>query len=309
MDTSENARFVADVLLVAFVCVIGLANLRLAARLISRRKVERRSAIVWPALLLICILSIVSAFRWEPHWVQVTRHRVETTELEDGASLRIVQLTDLHLPDELGPREMRALRAVRSLRPDVIVLTGDYTNDRAPRVLRGLTRFAKSLSEVAPVYAVRGNWDNWQDIAALRGGGVTSLLGWTGLRCRGGEVTLGGVEWYRGEAGPIPASLRGRYRIVLCHMPCHFEKLAGRGADLVLAGHTHGGQVRLPVFGALLPDRRLVGKYQMGFHRHGGALMYVNRGLGCEGKAPQVRFFCRPEVALVEIVGTGGKKR
>lgn len=309
MDTSENARLIVDIALLVLVCVVGLENLRLAARFLARRRISRTAAILWPGLLALCVLSFVDAFRWEPYWVQVTRNRIETPELAKSATLRIVQISDLHLPGDLGLREQRALRAVRSLKPDVIVLTGDYTNDRTPQVLRGLSRFGKMLTQIAPVYAVQGNWDNWQDVSTLQKAGVRFIGGWIGVKRDGAALALGGAEWYGGSTAPVPSSLRNQYRVVLCHLPRHFEKLAGRGADLVLAGHTHGGQVRLPIFGALLPERRLVGKYQMGFYKSGGALMYVNRGLGCEGDSPQVRFCCRPEVALIEIVGTGGKRR
>jgi uncharacterized protein len=311
MDTSETTRFAVDILLLALACVVGVANLRLFVGLIARRRIRRRGAIIWISLLIVGTLGVLDAFYWEPYWVQVTRHRIETPKLAKGSTLRIAQLTDLHMPGDLSRREMRALRAVRSLHPDVIVLTGDYTNDRNRAALRALVRLTKMLSQVAPVYGVEGNWDSSRDIDSLRNGGVKFLHGWTTIPCQGGgEIALGGTEWYGGEAGRMSRSCRGLYAIVLCHMPCHFEKLAGKGADLVLAGHTHGGQVRLPVFGALLPARKLIGRYQMGFYKYGKSVMYVNRGLGCEGQgAPQVRFCCRPEVALIQIVGTGKDKR
>jgi predicted MPP superfamily phosphohydrolase len=305
MDTSENLRLAADAILVGSACIIGLTNLRLAIRLLAGRKVNRM-ALVWPILLVVYVIAVLDAFCWEPYWVQVTRTEVRTAKLPRGFRLRIVQLSDLHMSHNMGVREARMLGAVRRLRPDLIVMTGDYTNDLRRQSFPALTRVATRLRTVAPVYAVEGNWDNGGVIDALEKGGARYLHGWLEIGQGKNRIALGGADWYSGETGSMPGSCRGLYRVVMCHSPWHFFKLRNEGADLVLAGHTHGGQLRLPIFGTLLPARKLIGQYQMGMYESRGTKMYVNRGLGCEGQgAPQVRLFCRPEVALIEIVGEG----
>lgn len=308
MDTSESTRTIVLLAGFVFLCVVAMANLRLAAQLIARRKVGRFSRIAWPALLALCVVCVIDAFYWEPNWVQLRHHSIETHKLPPNTRVRIVQITDFHLMGELTARELKAVRLTRRAAPDLIVLTGDYTVPKSPAAIAALTRMAKMLSRIAPTYAVEGNWDGPEDFAALEKGGVEHLRKWRRIECGETVIALGRAEWYGGGMERIPQSCRGLYTVVLCHVPGHFETLGRMGVDLVLAGHTHGGQVRIPVFGALIPNRTLVGKYQAGFYEDGGSLMYVNRGLGCERcGAPEVRFFCRPEVAVFEIVGTGGK--
>jgi uncharacterized protein len=72
-----------------------------------------------------------------------------------------------------------------------------------------------------------------------------------------------------------------------------------------LAGHTHGGQVRMPFYGALLTMSRFDKKYEMGLHTVSGTSLFVSRGIGFEPRMPRIRFFCRPEIAVIDVVGTG----
>jgi predicted MPP superfamily phosphohydrolase len=92
------------------------------------------------------------------------------------------------------------------------------------------------------------------------------------------------------------------YKLLLYHSPDLIEVAAEGGIDLYLAGHTHGGQIRLPVYGAVFTSSRLGKRYEMGQYTVGETVLYVNRGLGMEGSiAPRARFLCPPEIAVVEI--------
>lgn len=284
---------------------IVYGNLRLAAFLILRRKTSRAAKIVWPVLGLVLAFSVYDAFWIEPHFTQVTRHTIETSKLPPGARIRVVQLADIHLV-KLGVREIQMMNRTAREFPDVIVLTGDHSVDKSPQTMLHLKQIGIRLSKLAPTYAIEGNWDVELDMIVLRQGGVRTLNGWTVVSARDGKasIALGEIPWFTKGAIPPPRKLAGLYTVGLCHMPHKFDDAARAGYDLVLAGHTHGGQVRLPLFGALLPERRLVGKYQAGFYGRGRSLMYVSRGIGMEARpAPQVRFLCRPEVAVIDIVG------
>ncbi|HEY4690654.1 MAG TPA: hypothetical protein VIK33_15170, partial [Anaerolineae bacterium] len=95
------------------------------------------------------------------------------------------------------------------------------------------------------------------------------------------------------------------YTILLYHTPDLVPQAARHGIDLVLCGHTHGGQVRLPIFGALFTGSVYWKRYEMGEYREGGTTMYVSRGIGMEGKGmPRMRFLCPPEIELIELRGT-----
>ncbi len=304
MQTSNLARHVVVAILFAGAWVIVYGNLRILAFWAIGRKVSRPQAAIWLLFLGVLAFCVIYATKVEPNWVQLTHHSAETKKLPKGARIRIVHLTDFHL-EKRSVREERMIELTRRAGPDLIVLTGDYTVDKSPSVLRRLTRIGARLSDIAPVYAVEGNWDADDDMHALSACGVKVLCGWAGFRGPGGlRIALGYMSWYKPSAPNPPATMHNAYKVLLCHKPDHFQMAARCGIDLMLAGHTHGGQVRIPVFGALLPDQELVGKYQAGMYSHKGSLMYVNRGIGMEGgAAPRVRFWCRPEVAVIDIVG------
>lgn len=91
--------------------------------------------------------------------------------------------------------------------------------------------------------------------------------------------------------------------VFLHHTPDLIEEVAGPSVDLYLAGHTHGGQMRLPFYGALVTLSKFGKKYEAGLYRVDATTIYVNRGVGLEGgAAPRVRLLCRPEVAVIDLV-------
>lgn len=306
MQTSNTARLIVAAIIFAGAWIIVHANLRLLALTLTGHKTHRFEKLIWPTLLVGLVLCIVDATKIEPNWYQVTHHIIETTRLRPGLRIRIVHLTDFHLnpqrPDEL---DTRLIKLTRRERPDLIVLTGDYTVCESPDTMRRLRRITAELVKTAPVYAVDGNWDFDKVMKALAAEGANILSGWVLAGKPGkGQIALGFIPWYKPGLSRVPERMRHMFKVVLCHMPEPFDLAARHGIDLMLAGHTHGGQVRIPIFGALLPDQRLVGKYQAGMYSKGDSRLYVNRGIGMEGgAAPQVRFCCRPEIAVFDIVG------
>ncbi|MCE5313448.1 MAG: metallophosphoesterase [Armatimonadota bacterium] len=304
MDTSINARIAMALITYGLVCIIAYENLRTVVLLILKRKLSRFAKFGWPALALLVVFCVMDAFYIEPHWVQVTHHTIQTKKLPMHARLRIVQLTDFHITRFDG-REEAAIRLTANRRPDIIVLTGDYLNGKTPDGYAALTQIGRRLSKIAPTYAVEGNWDSYPSMKALEKGGVKPVKSWITVPTRnGGKIAIGQLLWWVPVVNVyIPSDIKPMYKILLCHKPDPFYSINGKGIDLMLSGHTHGGQVRLPVFGALLPDRELLGKYQAGLYRNGSSALYVNRGLGMENLAPLVRFWCRPEVAVIDVVG------
>jgi predicted MPP superfamily phosphohydrolase len=93
------------------------------------------------------------------------------------------------------------------------------------------------------------------------------------------------------------------FTVFLYHYPDEIDAVSARGIDLYCAGHTHGGQVSVPLYGALITFSRFDKQYESGYYRKGDTTLYVNRGIGMEGGfAPRVRFWARPEVTVLEIV-------
>jgi predicted MPP superfamily phosphohydrolase len=163
-----------------------------------------------------------------------------------------------------------------------------------------------ALAQVAPVFAVRGNWDVWWFPN-------TRLFEETGVRELASEavpVMVGGRRiWVAGVAvdsedsigttlAPVP---KGEFVLFLHHFPAAARLAVPLGADLVLAGDTHGGQARLPLLGELVRIHRFGVWKPLGLGREGPGWLYVNRGIGGEGWLPKVRLFCRPEITLLEL--------
>jgi hypothetical protein len=240
----------------------------------------------------------------EPRWPEVTHTAIATPHLPEGAHVRIVHLSDLHC--EASPRlEGRLPALVAAERPDLITFTGDAANSED-----GWPTFRKlmaALARVAPTYAVKGNWDLDAPSDRLFGGtGAVELVGRpVQVAVRGAPVVLNGVPFSFG-AEPNQAFLRMPHRglrVFLYHTPDEIA-LAPGYADLYLAGHTHGGQVRLPLYGAVITMSQFGKRYEAGLYQEGGTALYVSRGIGMEGHFPaKVRFWCRPEIAVLDVVG------
>jgi predicted MPP superfamily phosphohydrolase len=298
--------FVATILL-AYLVEIVLACLRLrrgeAAPAGRLRRWWRRSVLVLGTVGTVCV---VYGFTVEPTWIEVTRVEVALVHLPSGSpTVRVVHVSDLHVDDTPG-NEQALPALVAAERPDLIVFTGDSLN-----AIEGRDRFLaclERLAALAPLYAVKGNWDviQFADHRVLEDSRARLLDGdVVDVEVKGVRLALAGLRFGRErEVGRVLERLpRDRPVVWLHHTPDLILELADAGVDLVLAGHTHGGQVRLPLYGALLTLARHGKRFEAGLYREQGTWLYVNRGLGMEGgHAPRVRFLCRPEVTVLDLV-------
>jgi predicted MPP superfamily phosphohydrolase len=298
--------FVGTVLLAYLVEIIVVVRARWggAARPPGRfRRWWRRSVLVLGSGGAACI-----AYGWtvEPMWIEVTRLEVVLDRLPAGSpTVRIAHVSDLHV-DAAPGNEERLPEIVAAEHPDLIVFTGDALN-----VPEGRDRFVTCmarLAAIAPVFAVKGNWDVIQHagVGALEASRARVLDGDVAeIEVKGVRLALTGLRY--GREWDVPVLLArlpaDRPVVFLHHTPNPILELAAGGVDLVLAGHTHGGQVRLPAYGALLTLARHGKRFESGLYRVDHTWLYVNRGLGMEGgPAPRVRFLCRPEVTVLDLV-------
>ena len=255
--------------------------------------------------------ACVDAFLIEPDWVVEERLTLKSPLIRKP--VRIVQISDIHM-EGFGVRHRRALEVVRRAQPDLVVLTGDYLNGAGLRHLSSLRAFVSGLRARLGVFAVRGNFDFSRDSAVvLREAGIR-LLENESVRLDEAGVTVCGLAcvWSLGECEKafLARAAResgGSFAVVLSHYPNHVEEPSLAFADLHLCGHTHGGQVRLPFWGAIITLSAAGKKYECGCYRCGNTHVYVNRGLGMEGgPVPRVRFLCRPEVLVADILPADG---
>ena len=263
-------------------------------------------------------LCAVDGFLIEPFSIQVTRHEFSFDRLSaEGLPLRIVHLSDPHV-ERTTKRERKLVPLVDELQPDLILLTGDYLNlsyigdETAQRDFRAL---ASQLHTPYGVYAVRGSVDSPALTEQLFAGLDIVVLENESVRLdiKGQEIYLVGVACSHDLAVDIPRldqALRGvppdSFKILLYHSPDLIEAASERGIDLYLAGHTHGGQIRLPLYGAIATSSIYHKEYEAGLFQVGQTNLYVSRGLGLEGaQAPRARFLCRPEVVVHTLWGQG----
>lgn len=262
----------------------------------------------------------------EPGWLEVTRPTVRPAGLPaylDGVT--VAQLSDLHVTSQTDADLVRrAVDLVMGLRPDLIALTGDYVSRSADYV----AMCAEALSPLEArlgIYAVLGNHDVWTDArrvtAGLEAVGIIVLRSETvPLDVGDGRLWLVGIDdmgrtnrpgarcdafeglWQRAlvRAGEMLDALPpDEPRLLLVHNPDVHEVLQARRVDLALSGHTHGGQVRLPLLGAPILPSCYGDKYAQGLVQGPRWPVYVNRGIGTV--PPPVRLNCRPEVTFLTL--------
>ena len=250
------------------------------------------------------LVCMAYGFFVEPTQLAVTFHEIRTAKLPAGARVRIVHLADFHVREN-GPRERRLPALVRDLRPDLILHTGDFfARQGVEPVVSELLR-----SWDVPQYASEGNLDRLGDFRRImREGHVQPLHQKQVLETVGGASLCitgfsSGAEGLMGQAlADLPEDT---FNVVLYHHPQGFPRTWGTAADLMLAGHTHGGQVCLPFYGALVTLDRYGKRWESGRYEERGVHLVVSRGIGCEPHVPEVRFWCAPEVVVIDLVGTG----
>ncbi len=265
-----------------------------------------KSALILHGVALVGIAGLLYSYFIEPYWIDVNVVTIPTTRV--AGPLRVVQISDLHC-DRTARNEERAVRIINGLEPDIIVATGDFLNHASalPRLREMLGRLEAPLGK----FAVTGNLDirRWSDLDLFEGTGFHLLEGETVIVTREADVIgIFGRGFVLSDAAGTPAGdfPADRFDLFLFHSPDLVEDVSGRGVDLYLCGHTHGGQVALPWYGALITFSKFGKKYESGLYQVGDTTLYVNRGLGMEPRpAPQVRFFARPEIAVFDIVPSG----
>ncbi len=224
--------------------------------------------------------------------------------------LCVVHLTDIHHSVLVGLQEVeRVVEIVNRSRPDVVVLTGDYVTF-SPACIWPVARVLGRLRAPRGVFAVLGNHDFRAGAGAMtRALEAQGILVLRNANCRlhgpGGNLWLVGVDDVRVGRDDLPAALRGvpagDMKILLCHNPIILASAARAGVDLVVSGHTHGGQIRLPWGGPAYQQgsTRLGRKSIQGRHFLRGTQMYVSRGIGTVWVP--FRLDCPPEIACLHF--------
>ncbi len=248
-----------------------------------------------------------------------TRLTVREYTVESGkltGPVRLVLLTDLHGCD-YGQDQRELLDVVEAQNPDLVLLGGDIVDDEARMPEERSLATVEALAERWPVYYVTGNHEFWTGrVDAIREeisrrGAVVLAGECVQVTAAGQPLQLCGIDdpnvgeraWQRQLEDVTAALEEDTFSILLTHRPERVEDYTGRGFDLALAGHAHGGQWRLPglINGLLAPNQGLFPPYAGGSYDLEGTTLIVSRGLAREStRVP--RFFNPPEVVVVELV-------
>ena len=271
----------------------------------------------------ICVLSgilliLIVWTAWGNAALELNTYTISSRGLPDAFDgYRIAQVSDLHNA-EFGDGNQRLLDMLREAEPDMIAITGDLIDSRKTNIAVALA-FAEEAVRIAPCYYVSGNHEarvpEYRELkAGLEAAGVTVLDDARGeIEISGKSITVIGVndpsfhaDYLTSDAAVMDRKLSelpsedADFTILLSHRPELFDTYVAHNMDLVLTGHAHGGQFRLPLIGGLLaPNQGLFPKYDDGLYSEGNTNMIVSRGLG--NSIIPFRFNNRPEVVLIEL--------
>lgn len=287
----------------------------------SNRKKYIKSAIV-----LLIVIALLLFCNYQNRHLETTYYTYKAEHLDaefDG--YRIVQISDLHNA-KFGKDNQKLVDRIRECEPDMIVLTGDIVDSNHTNVDRAV-QFVDEIVKICPVYYVTGNHEYWLEaseydelMSGLTGAGAVILddqvveisrgdakFRLVGLDDRSlSDGTLGTLlndqAGQKEETADNENSEKKEFTVVLAHEPQYLARYASAGVDLVLSGHAHGGQFRLPFVGGIVaPDQGFLPEYTAGEYYMDGTEMIVSRGLG--NSVIPVRLFNYPEIVCVELVG------
>lgn len=238
----------------------------------------------------------------EPRWIETKHVLINIHGLpEQFEGMTIAQLSDIH-HCKYVPREFirRCVRQVNALAPDIIALTGDYVYG-SKEFISAVAKELAGLKSKEGVFAVLGNHDNKDDtVEALSEKGIRVLINeHIPLFRKKEHLFIAGADDLWAGKFNLEATLKGtddKPKILLCHNPDAIEKIKCTGIDFVMAGHTHGGQVSLPIYGPPVVYSKFGARYASGLFHEEKTAMYVNKGIGVSNFP--IRFLARPEITV-----------
>ena len=254
-------------------------------------KIVKIIIFIIPAFLLIYSIG------FEPYQLEETFH--EVTLGHNGKTLLLAHVTDLHT-DGLGVVEQKLINSIYAKKPDIILITGDIATPSGTS--EGYQAVLSKFKAPLGVYFVQGNWEYWEPIKDLeRILKETDIVDLTNKNIHlNNDLWLVGLDDELAGSPDLSAykQVPGGSKIIsMFHSPLLFTSLNNK-TDLAFAGHSHGGQIRIPYLGALwLPDG--TGKYETGWFQEKRGRMYVSRGIG--NSILPIRFNCKPEIAFIKI--------
>lgn len=275
-------------------------------------------------ITVVIILALAALCFWAFYsGVVIRKYEISSDKIKEENSVRIVVVADLH-SHIYGDNQKTLIEKIILQKPDVIALVGDIVDDRQPEI--GAQQFLDGIQGIAPIYYVTGNHEYWSGECdrikqMVAGYGVTVLSNEKAIiNINDINLCFSGIDdpeilKYTNDSefadmtnadeilerfSELNAS---EVNILLAHRPERFVSYQQYDFDIVLSGHAHGGQVRIPLLinGLFAPDQGYFPKYAGGSYKENGQTMIVSRGLGFDERVP--RIFNPPEIVVVDIKG------
>lgn len=274
----------------------------------EREIMKRRNRVKYICLLIICLFLVFSF--WQNNALVVSEYVFETDGIGKGLDgYKIVQISDLH-NKRFGKNQKRLVEKIRECEPDIIVVTGDLVDSNHTDVDKAM-EFIRGAVKLAPVYYVTGNHEKWLEeqeeadlLKQLEQEGVICLNNKTEkIMVEDDGFLLLGLDdsnLMDGTLKEMASGIEEQFTVLLAHEPQNLIQYSTSHINLVLSGHAHGGQVRLPFIGGVVaPDQGFFPEYTEGLYEKNGTSMIVSRGLG--NSIIPVRIFNRPEIVCIEM--------
>lgn len=257
------------------------------------------AAIVLVAVAVFCFI--------QNNWLVVSEYSYNSDKLNEYDGFRIVQISDLHNA-KFGPNNKWLIDKIKARQPDIIVITGDIA-DANHTNLDTAVEFCNEAAKICPCFYITGNHELWLDddeqsylYEGIEKSGVKILQNEIfSLNDEIELIGLGDESLYNGTLEALePKFDRNKLNLLLAHEPQYFDDYCACGPDLILVGHAHGGQVRLPFVGGLVaPDQGFLPEYTEGEFVKGDTKLIISRGLG--NSVIPLRVFNLPEIVVVTL--------
>ncbi|MGI6586202.1 MAG: metallophosphoesterase [Gracilibacteraceae bacterium] len=265
-------------------------------------------------LTAIAVLVIIADMIFEVNFPIIREVNIDTEKIEKGKEIVFLQISDFHGSSSVELVNKMVSKADK-IKPDAVFITGDLVDETTKDFDNIHILIKKLYSICSDIFFVSGNheWNNDKKTELLRklkelGVKISNNKGFN-FAIRGTDINICGVDdSYRGQDNiekAMKSADNKNYIILISHSPKIRDRLRGHSPDLIISGHTHGGQVRLPLIGAIIsPVEGLFPKYDKGIYKlNNGSILYIDSGVGTS-KLP-IRFLNRSQMSLIKIVGTG----
>jgi len=262
-------------------------------------RARKAGVLLFVVAALLGVIAI-DAFLIEPRWLEVSRITLPSPKIK--RPIRVALIADFQT-DHIGDYERDVLARVMAEHPDLILLAGDHLQAE-PRALGPLRlefrTLLRQLSAPLGIYAVRGNMDDSDWARSFEGLPIRTLEQTQSFDL--GDLRLTGLSMKDSFTATLSVPPSDQFLLVMGHSPDF--SLGQVQGDLLVAGHTHGGQVRLPGLGPVMTESHIPRAWAAGVTAlPGGRTLVVSRGIGMEREtAPRLRFLCRPELVLIDLV-------